>query len=150
MEVDFLSQRQPLGILVAAGEPEILVQLLEFLSAHFGEMMAENFFAGTIQENNASAHIRGDQPTAHRMNDVLGEIMKIKKFLALLLKSHTLAAKRLRQEAAQIGHREKPQKIHHQPGAQPRRRGEANRGWRDLPAVCQYCHGRKKKKTNRR
>src|SRR6266700_564282 len=84
------------------------------------------------------------------MNDVLGESLEVKKLRALLLKFHTFTAKRLRQEAGQIGHCKEPQKIHDQPGTQARDSGRTYRGARDLLRICQYRHGRQKKKTNRR
>src|ERR1700681_4149839 len=108
-----------------AGEPEIVIQFLEFLAAQVSKAKSEDFLSGTVQQQNASFQVRGDQTTAHRMNDVFGEILKAEKFLALLFELHAFLAKRLGQEAGQIGHGKEPQKIHDQPGAKALWRGQA-------------------------
>src|SRR5260370_1075051 len=86
-----------LVFLVMTGEPEIVIQFLELQAAHVSEAMSEDFLAGTIQEENASAQVRGDQTAAHGMNDVFGEILKAEKFFAFLFELHALFAKRLGQ-----------------------------------------------------
>src|SRR5258708_31087802 len=118
--------------------------------AQVSEVMSQIFFAGTVQQQNAPAEVRGDQTTAHRVNDVFGEILKTEKFLALLFELHALLAKRLRQETGQIGHRKKPQKIHDQPGTKALRRRQAGEGARNLLRVSHYGHDGKEDKTDRR
>src|SRR5882762_8848706 len=114
-----------------AGEPEVVIQFLQLPAAYVSKAVSEDFLAGTIQKENASGQVRGDQTTAHGVNDVLGEVLQAEKFFALLFELHALLTKRLRQEAGQIGHRKKPQKIRDQPGAQALQRGQAGEGPRN-------------------
>src|SRR5438105_9513370 len=53
--------------------------------------------------------------TLFRSNDIFSEVLKAKKFLALFFELNAFLAKRLGQEAGQIGDSKKPQKIHDQP-----------------------------------
>src|SRR5260370_9169962 len=90
-EINLLAKREPLAILVMTGEPEIVIQFLELHAAHVSEAMSEDFLAGTIQEENASAQVRGDQTAAHGGNDVFGEILKPHNFSAFLFQLHPLS-----------------------------------------------------------
>src|SRR6266852_3979051 len=74
-KVNLFSEREPLTIFVATGEPEIVIQFLQLLAAHFGKVMSQDFLAGAIQQQDASSQIRGDQAAAHRVNDVFGEVL---------------------------------------------------------------------------
>ncbi len=77
------------------GEPEIVVQLLQIPAAHFRKAMTEDFLAGTIQQQDASAKIGGNQSASHRVNDVFGKVLQAEQFFALLFEFHALFPKRL-------------------------------------------------------
>ena len=83
------------------------------------------------------------------MNDVFGEVLQAKEFLALLFELHALLAQRLGQQAGQIGHRKKPEKIHDQPGAKALRRRQAGEGARNLLRVSHHGHHGKEEKAGR-
>src|ERR1700674_124952 len=112
--------------------------------------MSENFLAVAVQQQNASVQVRGDQSTAHGVNDVFGEVLKAKEFLALLFELNALPAKRLGQEAGQIGDRKKPQKIHDKPGAKALRSGQDGEGARNFFRISKHGHSRKEQKTGGR
>src|SRR6266436_1525349 len=149
-EVNLFPEGEPLAICVLTGEPEILIQFLQLLAAQINEAISEDFLAGAIQQQNASFQVRGDQTTAHRVDDVFGEVLKAKKFLALLFELNALFAKRLGQKAGQIGDSKKPQKIHDQPGSKALRRGESGEGARNLFRINKYGHSRKEQQTGGR
>jgi hypothetical protein len=132
------------------GKPEIVIQFLQFLAAQISEAMSEDFLAGTIQEQDAPRQVRGDQATAHGVNDVFGEVLKAEKFLPLLFKLHAFLPQRLSQEAGQIDHGNKTQEIHYQPGTKTLGRREGGECARNLLGVSQHGHAHEQQETGRR
>src|SRR5260370_37939167 len=149
-EINLISEREPLGILIATGQPETFIKFLQFLAAHFSKAMPENLLAGAIQQQDTSGQVRGDQTAAHGMNNIFGKVLESEEFLTLLFELQAFLTKRLGQETGQISHCKKPQKIHDQPDAKGLRGWQAGKGARNSLRESQYRHAREKQKTGRR
>ena len=147
-KIDFLSERKPLHVGILSGQPEILVQLLEFLAAHVGEPVSQNVLAGAVEQENDAVEVRGNQTAAHGVNDVLREILKAEKFLALFLKFAAFAAERMDKQAGQICDGQESEKVHDQPGAQALDGREGRGRARQFPCKGQKCHGGKQGEAN--
>src|SRR5713101_6542923 len=83
------------------------------------------------------------------MNNVFGEILQIKEFLAFLLQLPALAAEGLGEQAGEVSHCQKAQKIHDQPGTKALRNRQSQERARNLSQVSEKSHCREQKKTNR-
>src|SRR6266404_1932600 len=115
-------------------------------AANVREATAQNFLAGAIQQHHMTVGVGSDQAAAHRMNDVFGEILKIKQLLALFFEFAPFAAKRLNQQSGQISYRQKAKQVAEKPQTEQFRRGATNIGPRDLTFIgkqsqgAQQCH----------
>src|ERR1700694_4895434 len=99
--------------------------------------MPQNLLAGTIQQDDATIGVRCDQPATHGVDDVFGEVLKVKQLLALFFEFAPLAAKRLREEAGQVSNRQKSQQIAYEPKAEHLRGGASSVGARNFAFVGQ-------------
>ena len=91
-KVDLFPERKPLHVGILPGQPEILVQLLQFFTAHVGKPVPQNVLPGAVEQQNYAVKIRSNQAAAHGVNDVLREILKAEKFFALFLEFTAFAA----------------------------------------------------------
>ena len=101
---------------------------------------AENLLAGPVQQRNASLDVRGQQPAAHGVDDVLGKILQVHQLFALLFEFHALSPQGLREHTAQERHHEESQRVAQKPDTQIglcRRRHGADR---QLPGIDEHRH----------
>src|SRR6266850_2154213 len=148
-EVYLFSKREPFRVGILAGQPEIFVQILQFLAVQLGEAESENFLAGAVQQQDAAAEVCGDESAAHRVNDVFREILQAEKLFAFLLQLPSFAAKRLGEQTGQIGDRQKTEKVDNQPGAQTLGSRRARVSERNSPGVGKKGHASKEDEAGR-
>src|SRR6478735_4316703 len=72
------------------------------------------------------------------MDDVFGEVLKVEQLFTFLFQLQTLAAQRLREQAGQIGDRQKSEQIADEPEAQAVCRGGRRVGTRNPAAVGEH------------
>jgi hypothetical protein len=85
-----------------ARQPKGFTDLGKLATADVSEAVAENFFAGAIQQDDAAVHVRGNQAAAHRVDNVFGEILEVQQLFTFFLELQALAPQGLGEEASEI------------------------------------------------
>src|SRR5277367_1133035 len=99
--------------------------------------MPQNFFAGTIQQQDAALQVRGQQSAAHGMDNVFGEVLQAEKFFMLFFELFALAPERLCKQASQIRQNQEQNDVTEKSHAEVFRRRQTDGGSRKLSVIDQ-------------